>query len=202
VSGAFWAAGQNCLHVQRLLVQEAVYETFRERFVRGAEAYVVGDKMDERTDMGPLIDEAAAVRVETAVQSAVAAGATLLTGGTRTGTFVAPTVLEGVSDIAPLSCDEIYGPVTVLYRFRDLEAAIAQANATDYGLQAAVFTASLSTARRAADSLDFGGVMINDSTDFRIDAMPFGGRKRSGLGREGVRFALEEMTEPKVICFN
>ena len=98
--------------------------------------------------------------------------------------------------------EEIYGPVTTLYRFTDIQAAIRRANATDYGLQAAVFTASLATARQAADGLDFGGVMINDSTDFRIDAMPFGGRKRSGLGREGVRFALEEMTEPKVVCFS
>ena len=202
VSGAFWAAGQNCLHVQRLFVHEAIYETFRARFVRGAEAVVVGDKLDERTDMGPLIDEAAAERVETAIRSAVAAGARLLTGGTRNGTFVTPTVLEEVLPIAPLSCEEIYGPVTALYRFSDLEEAIVQANATDYGLQAAVFTGSLATARRAADGLDFGGVMINDSTDFRIDAMPFGGRKRSGLGREGVRFALEEMTEPKVVCFS
>ena len=202
VSGAFWAAGQNCLHVQRLFVHEAIYEAFRQGFVRGAESYVVGDKLDERTDMGPLIDEASAVRVETAVQSALAAGATLLTGGTREGVFVAPTVLEDVSGIAPLSCEEIYGPVTVLYRFSDFEAAITRANASDYGLQAAVFTGSLATARRAAEALDFGGVMINDSTDFRIDAMPFGGRKRSGLGREGVRFALEEMTEPKVVCFS
>ena len=107
-----------------------------------------------------------------------------------------------MSAIAPLSCEEIYGPVTVLYRFTDLEAAITQANSTDYGLQAAVFTASLASARLAAEGLDFGGVIINDSTDFRLDAMPFGGRKRSGLGREGVRFALEEMTEPKVICFS
>lgn len=202
VSGAFWAAGQNCLHVQRLFVHEAIYDTFRARFVSGAEAYVVGDKLEESTDMGPLIDEAAAIRVETAVQSALAAGATLLTGGKRNGTFMEPTVLEGVSAIAPLSCEEVYGPVTVLYRFTDIEAAIRRANATDYGLQAAVFTASLATARRAADGLDFGGVMINDSTDFRVDAMPFGGRKRSGLGREGVRFAVEEMTEPKVVCFS
>jgi glyceraldehyde-3-phosphate dehydrogenase (NADP+) len=202
VSGAFWAAGQNCLHVQRLLVHETVYEEFRARFVRGAEAVVSGSKLDEGTDMGPLIDEAAARRVETAVESAVAAGGTLLTGGTRDGSFFAPTVLENVPPIAPLSCEEIYGPVTVLYRFADLDTAIRLANGTDYGLQAGVFTASLSTARRAAAELEFGGVMINESTDFRIDAVPFGGRKRSGLGREGVRFALEEMTEPKLVCFS
>ena len=202
VSGAFWAAGQNCLHVQRILVERPVYEAFRERFVAGARDYIVGDKLDESTDMGPLIDEAAARRVEGAIQSAVAAGATCLTGGERTGNFVQPTVLEGVPAIAALSCEEVYGPVTVLYPCDDLDEAIAQANGVDYGLQAAVFTTSLATARRAADELDYGAVMVNESTDFRIDAMPFGGRKQSGLGREGVRFAVEEMTEPKLVCFS
>ena len=202
VSGAFWAAGQNCLHVQRLLVQSGVYARVRDAFVRGAEAIRVGDKLDEATDMGPLVTEAAAERVEAAVQSAVGAGARVLTGGTRDGAFVAPTVLEGVPEIAPLSCEEIYGPVTALYPFDTLDDAIRLANGTDYGLQAGVFTASLATARAAAERLDFGTVMINESTDFRIDAMPFGGRKRSGLGREGVRFTLEEMTEPKLVCFS
>jgi glyceraldehyde-3-phosphate dehydrogenase (NADP+) len=202
VSGAFWAAGQNCLHVQRLLVQNGVYSEVRDAFVRGAEALRVGNKLDEATDMGPLVNEDAAVRVEAAVRSAVAAGATVLTGGTRDGSFVAPTVLEDVPEIAPFSCEEIYGPVTALYPFETLDDAIRLANGTDYGLQAAVFTASLATARAAAERLDFGTVMINESTDFRIDAMPFGGRKRSGLGREGVRFALEEMTEPKLVCFS
>lgn len=202
VSGAFWAAGQNCLHVQRLLVQAGVYTEFRDAFVKGTQALEVGDKLSETTDMGPLVNEDAATRVEAAVRSAVSARATVLTGGTRDGAFVAPTVLEGVPAIAPFSCEEIYGPVTALYPFDTLEEAIRLANGTDYGLQAAVFTQSLATARAAATELDFGSVMVNESTDFRIDAMPFGGRKRSGLGREGVRFALEEMTEPKLVCFS
>jgi glyceraldehyde-3-phosphate dehydrogenase (NADP+) len=202
VSGAYWAAGQNCLHVQRVLIQDDAYEAFRDAFVRGAEALVVGDKQDAATDMGPLIDDESATRVEAAVRSAVAAGATLLTGGDRDGAYVTPTVLENVPAIAPLSCEEIYGPVTVLYRVADLDEAIRLANGTDYGLQAGVFTASLASARRAAIELEFGGVMVNESTDFRVDATPFGGRKRSGLGREGVRFALEEMTEPKLVCFS
>lgn len=201
VSGAFWAAGQNCLHVQRLLVHEAVYERFRDDFVAAAAAYRVGDKLDEATDMGPLISVAAAERVEARVQEAVAAGATLLTGGGRDGAFMQPTVLEGVPDGVSLSCDEIYGPVTALYRVANLEEAIARANAVEFGLQAAIFTTSLGAAHRAIAGLRVGGVMVNDSTDFRIDAMPFGGAKRSGLGREGVRFAVEEMTEPKVVCF-
>jgi glyceraldehyde-3-phosphate dehydrogenase (NADP+) len=202
VSGAFWAAGQNCLHVQRLLVHEDIYDEFAARFVARAKTYRVGDKLDEATDMGPLINEAAAVRVEQMVREAVAAGATLLTGGERSGTFYAPTVLENLPDTCPLARAEIYGPVTVLYKFRPLEEAIRRANDADYGLQAGIFTRNLQTAYRAVAGLHCGGVMVNDSTDYRIDAMPFGGVKRSGLGREGVRFALEEMTEPKVVCFN
>ena len=202
VSGAFWAAGQNCLHVQRLIVQDAVYDEFKRRFVAAAEAYNVGDKLDETTDMGPMINESAAVGVEKMVNEAVTAGATLLTGGQRNGAFYAPTVLEKVSDSVALACEEIYGPVTILYRFSELEEAIARANDVDYGLQAGIFTRDLNTAFQAAAKLDCGGVMINDSTDYRIDAMPFGGTKGSGLGREGIQFALQEMTEPKLVCIN
>ncbi len=202
VSGAFWAAGQNCLHVQRLLVQDGIYDDFKARFVTAAAAYRLGDKLDETTDMGPLINETAAKNVEKMVNEAVAAGAIVLTGGTREGTFYDPTVLENVPDSVPLACEEIYGPVTVLYRFSELEEAIERANEVDYGLQAGIFTRDMQTAFRAAARLECGGVMINDSTDYRIDAMPFGGVKGSGLGREGIKFALQEMTEPKLVCFN
>ncbi|HEX6387233.1 MAG TPA: aldehyde dehydrogenase family protein [Anaerolineae bacterium] len=202
VSGAFWAAGQNCLHVQRLLVHDAIYDNFVSRFVAAAKAYQVGNKLDEATDMGPLINEAAAQRVERLVDEAVAAGATLLTGGRRSGAFYAPTVLEDVPDSCTLAREEIYGPVTILYRFERLDEAIERANDVEYGLQAGVFTRDLQTAFEAAGRLECGGVMINDSTDYRIDAMPFGGVKGSGLGREGIRFALQEMTEPKLVCFN
>jgi glyceraldehyde-3-phosphate dehydrogenase (NADP+) len=202
VSGAFWAAGQNCLHVQRLIVQEGIYEEFKQRFVAAAEAYQVGDKLDEATDMGPLINEKAAIGVEKMVDEAVAAGAVLLTGGRRDGTFYAPTVLENVPDPVSLACEEIYGPVTLLYRFTALDEAVARANDVNYGLQAGIFTRDLGTAFKAASALEAGAVMINDSTDYRIDAMPFGGVKGSGLGREGIKFALQEMTEPKVVCFN
>ena len=202
VSGAFWAAGQNCLHVQRLLVQADIYDEFKQRFVAAARAYRVGDKLDEETDMGPLINETAALKVEKMVQEAVAAGANLLTGGNRTGTFIDPTVLENVPESVSLACEEIYGPVTLLYRFHQLDEAIERANDVQFGLQSAIFTRDLQTAFRAAGRLETGGVMINDSTDYRIDAMPFGGVKGSGLGREGIQFALQEMTEPKVVCFN
>jgi len=202
ISGAFWAAGQNCLHVQRLIVQDGIYDEFKQRFVAAAEAYRVGDKLDEATDMGPLINETAAKNVESMVNEAVAAGATVLTGGTREGTFYDPTLLENVPDSVSLACEEIYGPVTVLYRFSTLEEAIERANEVNYGLQAGIFTQDVQTAFRAAARLECGGVMINDSTDYRIDAMPFGGVKGSGLGREGIKFALQEMTEPKLVCFN
>jgi glyceraldehyde-3-phosphate dehydrogenase (NADP+) len=202
VSGAFWAAGQNCLHVQRLLVHEDLYDDFCTRFIDETEAYRVGDKLDEDTDMGPLINEQAARRVEHLVRQALDDGATLLTGGERTGTFYAPTVLADVPDHTPLAQEEVYGPVTIFYRFSHLEEAIQRANDVEYGLQAGIFTSDLETAMQAAARLECGGVMINDSTDYRIDAMPFGGVKGSGLGREGIRFALQEMTDPKVVCFN
>ncbi len=202
VSGAFWAAGQNCLHVQRLLVHDTIYEPFVARFVARTETYQVGDKLDESTDMGCLINEAAAIRVESMVEEALAAGATLLTGGKRRGTFYAPTVLENVPATCSLVRDEVYGPVTVVYRFRTLDEAIAVSNAVDYGLQAGIFTRDLQTAFHAAAELHCGGVMINESTDYRIDAMPFGGVKGSGLGREGIKFAMQEMTETKVVCFS
>lgn len=202
VSGSFWAAGQNCLHVQRLLVHNDIYERFATRFVAAAEAYRVGNKLDENTDMGPIINEKEAIRIERMVDAAVAGGATLLTGGQRNGSFYAPTVLANLPADCELAYEEVYGPVTILYRFNTLDEAIEQANSVDYGLQAGIFTRDLQTAFRAAAELACGGVMINDSTDYRIDAMPFGGVKNSGLGREGVRFTLEEMTEPKVVCFN
>lgn len=202
VSGAFWAAGQNCLHVQRLLVHDAIYEPFVARFIARTAAYRVGDKLDEQTDMGCLINEAAARRVEQMVDEALAAGASLLIGGRRSGMYYAPTLLENVPAACSLARDEVYGPVTILYRFRTLDEAIAVANDVDYGLQAGIFTRDLQTAFRAAAELHVGGVMVNESTDFRIDAMPFGGVKGSGLGREGVKFAVQEMTEPKVVCFS
>lgn len=202
VSGAFWAAGQNCLHVQRLLLHDAIYDTFAARFVEAAAAYRVGPKLDETTQMGPLISEGHAQHVEQLVQGAVQAGATLLTGGTRKGTFFEPTVLAGVPDACEIASEEVYGPVTLMYRFSTLDEAIARANAVDYGLQAGVFTRDIATVHRAIAELRYGGVMVNDSSDYRIDAMPFGGFKGSGIGREGVAFALHEMTEPKLVCFN
>jgi glyceraldehyde-3-phosphate dehydrogenase (NADP+) len=202
VSGAFWAAGQNCLHAQRLLVHEEVAEAFAERFVERASGYVTGDKLDEATDMGPLIDEEAAIRVETWVDEAREAGARVRIGGARRGNFYEPTLMDRVPPEAKVHRQEIFGPVAVLIPFATLDEAIGIANDVDFGLQGAIFTRDAATAFEAARRLRCGGVMINESTDFRIDAMPFGGMKGSGLGREGVRFALEEMTEIKMVCFS
>ncbi len=202
LSGAFWAAGQNCVHVQRILVQDDIYDRFCEDFVTRTAAYRMGDKLDEGTDMGPLINEQLACQVERCVNEAVAEGATLLAGGQRQGNFYTPTVLADVPDSCHLAQNEMFGPVTLLYRFHTLEEAIDQANRLDYGLHAGVFTRDMGTAFKAIKQLHCGGVMINDSSDYRIDAMPFGGVKGSGLGREGVRYAMHEMTEPKVVCFN
>lgn len=202
VGGAIAAAGQNCLHVQRLLLHERIYEKARDRFVAAMGRIRYGDKYSEQMDMGPLIDSAAADRVEKSVNKAVRDGARCLIGGERDGTFYAPTVLEDVPDNHPMVKDEIFGPVTSLHRFRDEDEAIALANNVDYGLHAGVFTSNVDAAFRIADSLECGGVMINDSSDYRLDAAPFGGVKGSGIGREGVSYVLNEMTEPKVYCFN
>ena len=201
VSGAFWAAGQNCIGVQRLYVHRDVYDVFRDAFVARTRAYRVGDKMDERTDMGPMITEGEAKRVERWVAEARDGGAAVLAGGTRTGALMAPTVLEAVPESATLHHEEVFGPTVNLYPFDDLDAAVAEANSIPYGLHAAVFARDVNVAFDVASRLECGGVMINDSTDYRLDSMPFGGIKSSGLGREGVKFSLQEMTEPKVYCF-
>ncbi len=202
VSGAFWAAGQNCLGVQRIFIQDSVYDKVRERVVALTEAVRVGDKFSEDTDMGPLITRADAERVESWVDDARRRGARILTGGYRNGTYYAPTILEDVPEGAVVLEEEIFGPAAALVPVRDLSEAIDRANSVNYGLQAGVFTRDITRAFQAIRHLKVGGVMINDSSDYRIDAMPFGGVKGSGLGREGVRFAAEAMSEPKVVAFN
>ena len=201
VSGAFWAAGQNCLGVQRIYIQESIFDLFQRKFVEQASGYLVGDKQSELTDMGPLITEKEARRVESLVNEAIEKGASLLTGGERTEAFYAPTVLTDVPEDCILANEEIFGPVVLLYPVSDLDEAIELSNKVNYGLQAGIFTKNIDHAHKAIAKMDVGGIMINDSSDYRIDAMPFGGVKQSGLGREGVKFSIQEMTEPKVVCF-
>ena len=202
VSGAFWAVGQNCIGVQRIYIQSGVYQQFRDAFVERTKQYKTGYQLDEDTDMGPMINEAEAIRVMEWIEEARSLGATLLTGGTREGTLVQPTVFEDMPREARLDSQEVFGPVVSLYRVENLDQAIELANGVNYGLHGAIFTQDLNRAFYAIKHMDVGGIMVNDSTDYRVDLMPFGGVKHSGLGREGIRFALQEMTEPKVVCFN
>ena len=200
VAGAFGVAGQNCLSVQRVYVDARIAVRFIEDVMKDTEALTVGSKTDPRTDIGPLINEREARRVEEWVREARDRGAEMLTGGRRTGPFHWPTVLTGVPADARVMAEEVFGPVLTIEPFDTIDEAVTRANDTPYGLQAGVFTTVLETALNIAERLRVGAVMVNDTSDFRIDAMPFGGPKRSGIGREGVRSAVEAMTEPKVVA--
>jgi len=202
VSGAFWAAGQNCIGVQRIYIHRSIYKEFKKEFVKRTSRYKIGDKLNEETDMGPMITEGEAKRVESWVKEAVDMGASVLTGGKRSTAIFEPTVLENVPEGAMIHYEEVFGPTVNLYPVDDLDEALKKANSLPFGLHAAIFTKNVDIAFKGAYGLDCGGVMVNDSTDYRLDSMPFGGIKYSGLGREGIKFSLLEMTEPKVICFN
>ena len=202
VSGAFWASGQNCVGSQRIFIERSIFDQFSSKFVAQTQQLCVGDPMNEKTDMGPMITPEQSARIETWVDDAINKGATLLVGHHREGNFYHPTVLTDVPKSAQICADEVFAPVVILEPFDSFDEAINQANSLDYSLHAGIFTRNLELALSAADRLEASGVMINDSSDFRSDAMPFGGYKRGSLGREGVRYALQEMTQSKVICFN
>ena len=202
VDGAFGNAGQNCLSVQRVFVARELLDDVVERVVNLTSELVVGSKADVRTDVGPLIDEASAARVESWVNEAVEGGAAVLTGAKRDGTYYWPTVLTSVPAGARLLTEEAFGPVVSIEPFDSIDAVVTEVNALEYGLQAGVFTRDLDSALDVAQRLRVGAVMINDTGDFRIDAMPFGGSKRSGVGREGVPFAVDAMTEPKIVAIH
>lgn len=201
VSGAFWAAGQNCIGVQRIFIQEKIFDDYVQRFVEKTKKIKVGNQLDEETDMGAMINEREAKRVEEWVNEAVSQGGRVLAGGQRHGNFYDPTVMVEVPETAKLAVEEIFGPVVLLYKYHHLDEAIKRSNSVNYGLHAAIFTQDINKAFKAIHELDFGSVIINDSTDYRLDQMPFGGVKNSGLGREGIKFSLLEQTEPKVVCF-
>lgn len=201
-AGAFAQSGQNCLGVQRVLVHAGVYDEFESMLVRKATSLTVGSSLDESTDVCPLINEREAERVEEWIKEAVASGARVLAGGRREGALVWPTVMADLPSGTKLDEQEVYGPVVSLYRVDTLDAAIRKANDVPFGLHAAIFTESLGDAFEAVRRLDFGTVIVNDSTDYRLDTMPFGGTKQSGIGREGIRHALEAMTETRVVCLN
>lgn len=198
--GAFYQSGQSCISVQRILVHDSVYGELRARLVARATALEVGDPRSERVFLGPLIAESEAIRLEQWVHSAVSAGATLLCGGERRGALLSATLLEDVPCDQPLVCAEAFGPVAVLARYRDFDEALREVNDSGYGLQAGVFTRDLYRALRAWDELEVGGVVIGDVPSWRVDHMPYGGVKASGIGREGIRFAIEHLTEIRMLA--
>jgi len=199
VFGGYYQSGQSCISVQRILVQSEVYEAFRAKYVAAVRATPSGDPRNEGTVVGPVISEDDAKRIERSVRDAVARGGKLLCGGGRTGNVVEPAVLEDVPHDAEASCEEIFGPVTLLEPFDRFEDALATVNDSAYGLQAGVFTRDIGRIQKAWDELAVGGVMINEIPSWRADQMPYGGSKDSGLGREGVRWAIESMTEPRLM---
>lgn len=202
VQGGFAYAGQTCISVQRIYAHEAVYEPFLERLLEGVRNLVVGNPRDEKTDVGPMISVAAAERAESWIREAVQAGAKVLIGGERSGAFLMPTVLTDVAPEMKVSCEEVFAPVVIVNRYADFDEAIRQVNSSRYGLQAGIFTRNVNRIFHAYQAIDVGGLIINDVPTYRADHMPYGGVKDSGFGREGVRSAIEEMTEPRVLVLN
>ncbi|GAA2113565.1 aldehyde dehydrogenase family protein [Kitasatospora saccharophila] len=196
---ANYQGGQSCISVQRVIADASVYDRLVEKVVEKVRAQVTGDPSDEATDVGPLVDENAAVRVESWVEDAVAKGAKLLTGGSRDGAAYAPTVLAELPADAILAKAEVFGPVLSLHRVEGTEEAFAAVNDSAFGLQAGVFTHDVQTAFRAHRELEVGGVVIGDAPSYRADQMPYGGVKDSGVGREGVRYAMDDFTFEKVL---
>lgn len=195
IFGAFYQSGQSCIGVQRIIVHEAVYADFRDRLVKATKKLVMGNPKDRATFIGPMIDVKEAQRLDNWIEEAVTGGATLLCGGKRDGAMMEATLLEGVDRAATLYREEAFGPVAILSRFAIFEDALAEANDSRFGLQAGVFTRDLFQMFDAWDRLEVGGIIVNDVPSYRVDNMPYGGVKDSGLGREGIRFAMEDMTE-------
>ena len=195
VFGAFYQSGQSCISVQRIIVHEAIYDELKAKLVAKTSALISGDPKDEATFIGPMIAESEAIRLETWIAEAKAAGARVLCGGGRQGAMLQATLLEHAPGTAKVCAEEAFGPVAVLMPFSDFDAALALVNDSRYGLQAGVFTRDFYKAQKAWDVLEVGGVVIGDVPSYRVDNMPYGGVKDSGLGREGVLFAMEDMTE-------
>ncbi|BCT91174.1 dehydrogenase [Lysobacter helvus] len=199
VFGAYYQSGQSCISVQRILVHRALYPKFRKAMADAVGKLRMGDPKDERVTIGPVVDEAAAKRIDAWMDAAIAGGAKAIVRGKRKGNLVPAALLEKVPRDCELYRKEAFGPVALLEPFDDFEDAIAIVNDSDFGLQAGVFTGSLAHAMRAWDALEVGGVIVGDVPSFRVDNMPYGGVKGSGLGREGIRSAIEDMTEPRLL---
>jgi len=202
VTGAFVYAGQSCISVQRILVEQSVYGKFTDLLVEAARKLKTGDPADESTDIGPLIRESDAVRVTSWVEEAARSGARLMCGGGRTKSVVNPTVLTSTKPEMKVNCQEIFGPVVTVEPYQNFDEALRRINNSNYGLQAGLFTRDVKLLFQAYDELEVGALIAGDIPSFRIDHMPYGGIKDSGLGREGLRYAIEEMTEPKLLVMN
>jgi acyl-CoA reductase-like NAD-dependent aldehyde dehydrogenase len=195
IFGAFYQSGQSCIGVQRIIIHEDVYDRFRDMLVAKSKTLIAGNPHDRATFIGPMIDVKEASRLDGWIQEAVAGGATLLCGGNREGAMLEATLLEGVNREAKAYREEAFGPLAILSKFSDFNAALDEVNDSKFGLQAGIFTRDLFKSLNAWDRLDVGGVVINDVPSYRVDNMPYGGVKDSGLGREGIRFAMEDMSE-------
>ena len=200
--GGYYQAGQSCISVQRVLVQSEVYDDFAARLVKEVESLKVGDPMDPTVDVGPVIQRAEVDRIQSWVDEAVSQGAEVLTGGTGDGPFYRPTLISDVTPDMKVCREEIFGPVVTISPYQTFEQALAIVNDSRFGLQAGVFTNDINRAFEAHRTLEVGGVIINDQSAFRADQMPYGGSKDSGFGREGLRFAMEEMTEPRIMVLS
>jgi len=200
--GGFAHAGQSCISVQRVYVHGSVYGRFAQELVLRVKGLRVGDPLDETVDVGPVIDDDASARIEAWVEEAKQKGAQVLAGGVRNGNMWRPTVLADVEPDMRVSCQEVFAPLVSLYRYTDVNEAIAAVDEGDFGLQAGLFTNDLKLVQAAFEGIEVGGLIVNDVPTFRIDHMPYGGVKQSGLGREGLRYAMEEMSELKLLAFN
>ena len=200
--GAFYQAGQSCISVQRMYVHENVFDQFLEKFVEETKKLKLGDPMLEDTDVGPVIDNHSAERIIKWIEEALQNGAQLLTGGKGEGKLIEPTVLTNVSDDMKVSSNEVFGPVVTIEPYSDFDKALQSVNNSRYGLQAAVFTKDMKKAFKAYNAIQTGGVIINDFPSFRVENMPYGGIKDSGVGREGIKYAIEDMTELKLMVVN
>lgn len=202
VTGGFAYSGQVCISVQRVYVHASRYAEFRAKYVEATNKLTLGNPLEDSTDIGPLLNDGAAARVEAWVNEAAAGGASVIAGGKRDGRMFQPTVIENATREMKVVCEEVFGPVVVLAPFEDFDAALDAVNDSPFGLQAGVYTRDLTRALRATQKLDVGGVIINDVPTFRIDNMPYGGVKESGIGREGPRFAIEDMTNLKMVVMS
>jgi len=202
VAGGFGYAGQTCISVQRILVEQSVYGKFTDLLVEGVKILKSGDPLDETTDVGPLIRESDAIRTSNWIEEAVRGGARVLCGGRRHNQVVEPTVLTGTKPDMKVNCQEIFGPVVTVEPYTNFDQVLRQVNNSSFGMQAGVFTRDAKLLFQAYEELEVGGVIAGDVPSFRIDHMPYGGMKDSGLGREGLRYAIEEMTEPKLLVMN